>query len=152
MAPLLRKLNLRAGVPAVLLDAPEPVQALLAPWPAPQPRTLASGATLAGAAAGADAGFALAFVVTQAGLDAALDAMAAACPGDAVLWIAYPKQSSRRYRCEFNRDRGWYRAGELGLEAVRMVAIDADWTALRLRRAQYIKALRRDPSRRLTAD
>lgn len=150
MSPLLRKLDLRAGTAAVIRGAPADVQELLQPWPAPAPRPLAD--TEAAAETGGQAGFGLAFVVTQAELDAALGALAAACPGDAVLWLAYPKQSSRRYRCEFNRDRGWYRAGELGLEAVRMVAIDADWTALRLRRARYIKAFRRDPSRRLTSD
>ncbi|WP_199200099.1 hypothetical protein, partial [Kosakonia sp. H7A] len=87
---------------------------------------------------------------TQDELDARLQALANHCPGDAVLWIAYPKQTSRRYRCEFNRDSGWDRAGELGLEPVRMVAIDADWSALRLRRVQYIKQLKRDPARRWT--
>jgi len=137
MSPLLRKLNLRAGTVALLLGAPTDVRELFEPWPAPAPREAADG----------EAGFGLAFATTQAELDGRLHALAAACPGDAVIWIAYPKQSSRRYRCEFNRDNGWDRAGELGLEPVRMVAIDADWSALRLRRAQYIKGVRHDPTR-----
>ena len=37
----------------------------------------------------------------------------------------------RKYRCGFNRDSGWAAPGAAGLEPVRMVAIDADWSALR---------------------
>jgi hypothetical protein len=140
LAPLLRKLNLRAGTPALWLGVPDDVRDLFAPWPGPAPREKAEG----------EAGFGLAFAITQEQLDERLQALASHCPGDAVLWIAYPKQTSRRYRCEFNRDSGWDRAGELGLEPVRMVAIDADWSALRLRRVQYIKQLKRDPARRWT--
>ncbi len=140
LSPLLRKLNLRPGTPALWLGVPDDVRDLFDPWPAPTPREQAEG----------EAGFGLAFTITQDELDARLQALANHCPGDAVLWIAYPKQTSRRYRCEFNRDSGWDRAGELGLEPVRMVAIDADWSALRLRRVQYIKQLKRDPARRWT--
>jgi len=136
LAPLLRKLNLRAGTPALWLGAPAALRPLFAPWPAPAPRERAVG----------EAGFGLAFAITRAELDARLHELAAHCPGDAVIWIAYPKQGSRRYRCEFNRDSGWDVAGELGLEPVRMVAIDADWSALRLRRTPYIKT--RSPNAR----
>lgn len=137
LASLLRKLNLRAGTPALWLGVPDDVRDLFSPWPAPAPREEPDG----------EAGFGLAFAITQQELDSRLQALARHCPGDAVLWIAYPKQTSRRYRCEFNRDSGWDRAGELGLAPVRMVAIDADWSALRLRRVQYIRPPRRDPAR-----
>src|SRR5713101_8045074 len=30
--------------------------------------------------------------------------------GDAVVWFAYPKGTSKRYKCEINRDTGWTRA------------------------------------------
>ncbi len=49
--------------------------------------------------------------------------------GDAVVWVAYPKGTSKNYQCEFNRDNGWGKLGEQGFEPVRQVAIDADWTA-----------------------
>lgn len=60
--------------------------------------------------------------------------------GDALLWFAYPKQTSRRYRCDFNRDTGFQVLRDSGYESVRMVAIDEDWSALRFRRAAFVKA------------
>jgi hypothetical protein len=84
--------------------------------------------------------FGLAFAITQAQLDRASKILAAASEGDAVIWFAYPKASSKRYTCEFNRDSGWNVIRTAGFESVRMVAIDEDWSALRFRRVQYVKA------------
>jgi hypothetical protein len=83
--------------------------------------------------------FALAFAITQAQLDRASKVLAAASEGDAVIWFAYPKGSSKRYTCEFNRDSGWSVIQAAGFESVRMVAIDEDWSALRFRRVEYVK-------------
>jgi hypothetical protein len=89
--------------------------------------------------------FAIAFVITQAELDAASKKLAAACAGDAVLWMVYPKGTSKKYKCEFNRDSGWPVLGAAGFEPVRMVAIDKDWSALRFRRVEHIKSMTRSP-------
>jgi len=83
--------------------------------------------------------FGLAFANTQAQLDRASKSLAAASEGDAVIWFAYPKGSSKRYTCEFNRDSGWAVIRAAGFESVRMVAIDEDWSALRFRRVEYVK-------------
>jgi hypothetical protein len=91
-------------------------------------------------------GFALAFAVTQAELDAAAACLMALAEGDAVLWFAYPKGSSKKFRCEFNRDTGWALLGQGGYEPVRQVAIDSDWSALRFRRAEHIGKLTRNPA------
>jgi len=45
----------------------------------------------------------------------------------------------KKYTCDISRDNGWQALGELGFEGVRMVAIDEDWSAVRFRRAEYIK-------------
>jgi hypothetical protein len=66
---------------------------------------------------------------------------------DALLWFAYPKKSSRKYKSDISRDSGWQPLGDLGFEGVRMIAIDDDWSALRLRQAKFIKSLSRDPKR-----
>lgn len=87
--------------------------------------------------------FALAFVTQQAEVDRLGQAIAAKTQGDAVLWFAYPKGSSKKYKCEFNRDSGWDALGAAGFEPVRQVAIDEDWSALRFRRVEYIKTLTR---------
>ncbi len=84
--------------------------------------------------------FGLAFAVTQAQLDRASKILAAASEGDAVIWFAYPKGTSKRYKCEFNRDSGWSVIRDAGFESVRMVAIDADWSALRFRRLEFVKS------------
>jgi hypothetical protein len=84
--------------------------------------------------------FALAFAVTQAQLDRYSAQLAAAADGDAILWFAYPKGTSKRYSCEFNRDTGWHVMTGAGFESVRQVAIDEDWSALRFRRSQFVKA------------
>ena len=87
--------------------------------------------------------FILAFCTNQAEVDAvALDAVEK-LEGDGMLWYAYPKGTSKRYKCEFNRDNGWTLLGENGFEPVRMVAIDEDWSALRFRRVNFIKTMTR---------
>ncbi len=83
--------------------------------------------------------FALAFAMTQKELDRLSALLAAAGEGDAVLWFAYPKGTSKRYTCEFNRDTGWRVIVDAGFESVRQVAIDEDWSALRFRRREYVR-------------
>jgi hypothetical protein len=84
--------------------------------------------------------FGLAFAITQAQLDRLSSILAAASEGDAVLWFAYPKGTSKRYTCEFNRDTGWNVIRGSGFASVRQVAIDEDWSALRFRREKYVKS------------
>ena len=71
---------------------------------------------------------------------------------DGVVWFCYPKQSSKKYKCEFNRDNGWNSLGVLGYEPVRMVAIDEDWSALRFRKTEHIKKITRRESFALTTE
>jgi hypothetical protein len=56
------------------------------------------------------------------------------------VWFAYPKGTSKKYTCDFNRDTGWDTLKALGFDTVRAVAIDDNWTALRFRRVEYIKS------------
>jgi hypothetical protein len=88
--------------------------------------------------------FALAFATKQDELDHFARAIAQKAEGDAIVWFAYPKGSSKNYTCEFNRDTGWTVLGQLGFEPVRQVAIDADWSALRFRRVEFIKSMTRN--------
>jgi hypothetical protein len=83
--------------------------------------------------------FALAFVTQRADVARLSKALAAKAVGDALLWFAYPKGTSKKYTCDFNRDDGWDVLRKLGFDTVRQVAIDADWSALRFRRVEYIK-------------
>lgn len=63
--------------------------------------------------------------------------------GDAILWMAYPKMSSKNYQCEFKRDNSWDVLSEAGFEPVRQVSIDADWSALRFRREENMRSITR---------
>jgi hypothetical protein len=83
--------------------------------------------------------FVLAFVVTKAELDKVAAAVVSKASGDALLWFAYPKGTSKKYQCDFNRDSGWDILRKSGFDTVRQVAIDADWSALRFRRIERIK-------------
>jgi hypothetical protein len=82
----------------------------------------------------------LAFVARKSEVDALAPAIAARAKGDSIVWFAYPKGTSKKYKCDFNRDTGWDALNAAGFETVRAVAIDEDWTGLRFRRTEYIKA------------
>ena len=83
--------------------------------------------------------FALAFATKQAEVDSLAKLLSGKAEGDALLWFAYPKGTSKKYTCEFNRDTGWKMLRRAGFDTVRQVAIDEDWSALRFRRVEYIK-------------
>ncbi|HEX3603933.1 MAG TPA: hypothetical protein VHU43_07555 [Steroidobacteraceae bacterium] len=131
LTPLFKKLNLGMHREIVVLNAPDSFESELE--------------RLKGVKVARDPGktkavkFALAFATTQAQLDRASKTLAAAAEGDALLWFVYPKGTSKRYRCEFNRDSGWGVIRDAGFESVRMVAIDEDWSALRFRRVEFVK-------------
>lgn len=143
MSDLFRKLNLGAIARIVVLGAPAGFE--------PELARLDGVVVQRSVPRSGDIAFALAFATTLAQVDSATAALAPRMPGDPVLWMAYPKATSKRLRCEFNRDTGWAALGEAGFEGVRQVAIDADWSALRFRRVEFVKSLRRDPSRALSA-
>ena len=83
--------------------------------------------------------FALVFATKQTEVDTLSQLLASRAEGDALLWFAYPKGTSKRYKCEFNRDTGWNAMRRTGFDTVRQVAIDEDWSALRFRRLEFIK-------------
>jgi hypothetical protein len=87
-------------------------------------------------------GFAIAFVTKHTEVDAAVKRILPKADGDAVLWFAYPKGTSKRVASEINRDTGWDSLTSAGFETVRLVAIDEDWSALRFRRAEYVGSKR----------
>jgi hypothetical protein len=83
--------------------------------------------------------FALAFATKQIEVDVLSKLLAGKAQGDVVLWFAYPKGTSKKYKCEFNRDSGWKVIRSFGFDSVRQIAIDEDWSALRFRRVEHIK-------------
>jgi hypothetical protein len=59
--------------------------------------------------------------------------------GDATFWLAYPKGTSKKYKCDFNRDTSWEIMAPFNLMPVRQVSIDDDWSALRFRKTEFTK-------------
>lgn len=96
--------------------------------------------------------FAIIFVLTQEQIDNSIELIFPKLNGDAVIWFCYPKGTSKKYRCDFNRDTGWETLGKYNLEGVRQVAIDEDWSALRFRKTEYIKTLTRRESYAVSKD
>lgn len=75
----------------------------------------------------------LLFVRDRAAFDTALPALLGRITPTAILWLAYPKLTSM-HASDLSRDT--LRAAVLaqGLDTVSQIAIDQDWSALRLKR------------------
>jgi hypothetical protein len=131
MTPLFNKLNLKQQGEISVFNAPASFEAELA--------QLRGVKVVRDPAKPKNMQFALAFATRQEELDRVAKKLAAGAPGDAVLWFAYPKGTSKRYTCDFNRDTGWDVIHGCGFDSVRQVAIDVDWSALRFRRVEYVK-------------
>jgi hypothetical protein len=96
--------------------------------------------------------FILVFVTMQAEIDIVVKEIDVKLNGDAIVWFCYPKGTSKKYKCDFNRDTGWASVAKLNFEPVRQVAIDEDWSALRFRKVEYIKTITRREDYALTAE
>lgn len=142
MADLWKKLNLKDQQQVVVLDSPESFEPAL--------EGLDSVTVVRDLRAAKKVEFLIAFVTQQAQIERVAARLGAKAPGDPLIWFAYPKGSSKRYQCDFNRDSGWQSLGDAGFEGVRQVAIDEDWSALRFRRVENIKTMKRDSRRAMT--
>jgi hypothetical protein len=137
MATVFGKLNLKDHDEIIVLNAPASFEPELASLDGVRiKRSVGDARSIA---------FSLAFVTTQKEVDAITKAVAKKAAGDAIVWFAYPKKSSKRYTSELGMGTSsWAPLGDAGFEPVRMIAIDEDWTAVRFRRAGFIKTLTRD--------
>jgi hypothetical protein len=142
--PLFKKMNLKDQKEILVLNSPPSFEAELEGL-----RGVKVHRKVAGLKA---VDFAIAFVIQQAEVDAAARILGKLAKGDAVVWFAYPKQSSKRYKSEIHRDRGWDVVGKEGFEPVRAVAIDEDWSGLRVRRVEFIKTMKRSKSAAKTVE
>jgi len=139
--PTFAKLNLKDQTEIIVLNAPASFE--------PELKAL-KDVTVRRDAKGGVIDFSLAFVTTQKEVDTLGPQVAKKAKGDAVVWFAYPKGSSKKYTSQINRDNGWAVMGKAGFEPVRMVAIDEDWSAVRFRRVEFIKTMTRPAEARLT--
>jgi hypothetical protein len=75
----------------------------------------------------------LLFAADRAGLEAKLPDVLKTMQETAILWVAYPKLSSG-LAADLSRDIIHALAPSHGLDTVSQIAIDEDWSALRLKR------------------
>jgi hypothetical protein len=131
MPNIFDKLNLKKRREILVLDAPDSFESAL--------ESLSDIRVLRRVTDAKDFDFVLIFVTRQIELNEFAKTIVPRVAGDAVLWFAYPKGTSKRYTCDFNRDNGWEILVKSGFDTVRQVAIDEDWSALRFRRVEFIK-------------
>lgn len=128
MTDTFKKLNFKGQDPMLVLAAPEAFEKEL--------KAMSGEAAVhRSPKAGARYGFVLAFAPMKADLLKAAKTVLEALEKEAVLWFAYPKQTSKRYKSDLNRDICWEELKPLKLQPVRQIAIDDDWSALRFKPA-----------------
>ena len=72
------------------------------------------------------------FVSSRQDLEAKLGGLKAALKPNGLLWVTYPKGTSK-LKADINRDVIREYAQTVGLEAVSLVSVDDTWSALRLK-------------------
>ena len=132
MPDIWKKLNLKDQSQVVVVNAPQSFEDAI--------DQLESALVVRSCGKAKQIEFILAFVSRRAEIKRITQQIVKKSVGDAVVWFAYPKQTSRNYACEFNRDSGWEPVTSAGFKDVRMVAIDEDWSALRFRRKEFVKS------------
>lgn len=136
MTPLFKKLNWKDEASIYVLDAPDSFL--------PEMKAMEGFTAIKRSFTGkANAGFIIGFCLQKSTVDELARKASECLEGDGLLWIAYPKGTSKKYKCDFNRDNGWDALGNQGFEPVRQIAIDEDWSALRFRRVEYLKKMTR---------
>jgi hypothetical protein len=135
MTPLFKKLNFKNHQAVYIVNAPDSMHDEL--------KTMSQFTRVHQTIDDQEINFMMVFATKQEEIDDSISVIFPKLKGDAILWYCYPKGTSKKYTCEFNRDNGWKAIGKYNLEPVRQIAIDEDWSALRFRKTDYIKKLSR---------
>ncbi len=126
--PVLKKLLLKPGQKALILNAPQgytvklgemPPGVELTEWPSTQ------------------ADWVLLFVKDMKELEALAPKAVKAAKTDGLIWICYPKGGTKA-KTDINRDTLWAAMGKHGLAGVSLVSLDEVWSAMRLRPADKV--------------
>jgi hypothetical protein len=119
-SPLAKKMKLKSGLKAAVINAPENyVDALR--------HDTALSPTLNG-----KFDWIQIFVGTKAELDALAPKAAKALKPESMLWISFPKGSSK-IQTDLTRDKGWEGVQKLDLKWVNLVSVNETWSAFAMR-------------------
>jgi hypothetical protein len=120
---LSRKLKLKAGANAAVVNAPGGYLDALQPLP--------EGATIAGKIKGPHDWIQL-FCATRADLETLAPVAAGALAPSAMLWLCFPKGTSK-LQTDLTRDIGWDVMEQIDLKYVTLVSVNDTWSAFGLR-------------------
>jgi len=129
-SPLQKKLRLLEGQKALLLNAPEGYLDELGP---PPQDTVISNVPEA------NQDFVQLFVKNKMELDRWIETALGSIRYDGILWICYPKGSSK-VDTDLNRDIIWELLSGRDIRPVAMVSIDSVWSGMRYRPTAVVKA------------
>jgi hypothetical protein len=116
--PVAERLQVKKGRSLAVIGAPSPVD-----------KSIGGAGSRARAA---EADVVLAFAHDRAEFEAQIPKLLAA-RADAILWLAYPKLTSK-FAADLSREVVRETAAARGLDTVSQIAIDENWSAMRLKR------------------
>ena len=122
-APLAKKLLIKPGDCLAPINAPRNYKALLG--------TLPDGAEVVARAPSSGASLVHLFVTTAAELETQLPRARQAMAKGGGIWVSWQKKTAGK-KSDVSRDTIRTAAEELGLDTVRAVSIDEEWSALKL--------------------
>ena len=121
--PLLKKMKLKPGQRAAIINAPDGYIEAAQPFPA--------DVELATDLVGSFDWMQL-FVKTQAELAQTIANVVAALKPAGTLWITFPKGTSK-IQTDLTRDQGWDSLRSLDLKWINLISVDDTWSAFALR-------------------
>ncbi len=138
MEKTIRKLGYKGETPVLIINAPETFKAEAFPIFAGKvvEKVLPPGEP-------ASFPFVMLFARNLAEVSAMKASAVTASAADGKLYICYPKKSSKNYQSDLSRDIVWPLLGEFGYEPVSLFSLDEDWSAMRFKKAEAIKSLKR---------
>lgn len=132
---LAKKLRWKPGMNLLLLNAPK--EHLVQLMPATEEGALTS-ADDPESAVKSSFELVLLFVKSAAELKEWSRLAVSSVEKDGLLWIAYPKKTSK-IKTDIHRDQGWEPIAEAGLEGIALVSVDDTWSAMRFRPIELVK-------------
>lgn len=126
ISPLAKKLGIKKSTRALIVNAPSGYIDLLSPLP--------EGSVISQNMKRSYA-FVQFFASQKSEIVNSLPALLKRAGEDAIVWIAYPKQSSQS-ETDLNRDRVRETVAQFGWRTVSIISIDPVWSALRIRPKQ----------------
>lgn len=131
MAELLKKFNFKDQTSVFALNVPEEFDKVLVQWK--------DHMTVLVDPPGEPCPFVLIFARDRLQLEESKPILKSTMDPSGLIWVAYPKKSSKRYKSDLSRDDFWDAFKDFGLEPVRQIALDEDWSALRFKPGSEIK-------------